>query len=382
MLVPSVLGNVFKNNITIPRMLAKAENKVHFKGLNELRALAAFAVIFSHIELYCLRDNNVSLFNVAPLTYFMNHLGHNGVYLFFVLSGFLITYLLMKETDKNGHINIRNFYLRRVFRIWPVYYLVMFISFLILPLLIRYTGFFASESYFTNLINKGYTTGTICMYLFFLSNFAPPVVGMSQSWSVSVEEQFYLIWPNLINFINKKLIPYSLVGIIVIYQLILRLKIRHLLYISENVPIDFMAWGGLFACLKLRNNAILSLFKSNLLFAIFLLILIPCFFIPIPLLLYGVLFGILIMFVTTERSFNLQNGFLDKMGKVSYGLYMYHPIMMLLSSAVAHNLGLIEIPYKIAFYVLVVLSSILASHLSYKFMENKLIKLKDRKYSV
>ena len=108
--------------------------KIYFKGLAEIRALAAFFVIFHHIELYKHRDGLTSLYD-TPLSYFIDALGKNGVYIFFVLSGFLITYLLLVEKKINTRINIRKFYFRRILRIWPLYYLIILISFTIIPFL-------------------------------------------------------------------------------------------------------------------------------------------------------------------------------------------------------------------------------------------------------
>jgi peptidoglycan/LPS O-acetylase OafA/YrhL len=85
--------------------------KVFFKGLNELRCVAALTVVFHHIELFKYRDSKPSLFSTS-LEYLIAHIGKNGVYLFFVLSGFLITYLLLQEKQKNKTINLLKFYLQ------------------------------------------------------------------------------------------------------------------------------------------------------------------------------------------------------------------------------------------------------------------------------
>ena len=113
------------------------ENKkgIFFKGLNELRAIAALAVVFHHIESYKSEDSLASVIHIPQLSYFVSNLGNHGVHLFFVLSGFLITYLLFVEQERFGKINVKDFYIRRVLRIWPLYYLIVFLSFFIVPLL-------------------------------------------------------------------------------------------------------------------------------------------------------------------------------------------------------------------------------------------------------
>lgn len=91
------------------------------KNLDTFRAIAAIVVMIGHIELF--RKNNLgeSLFDYVPS-------GHTAVMMFFVISGFLITFLLTKEKNKYGSISLKDFYLRRVLRIFPLYYLVLMLS--------------------------------------------------------------------------------------------------------------------------------------------------------------------------------------------------------------------------------------------------------------
>src|SRR5206468_6085258 len=104
-----------------------------------------------------------------------------GVSIFFSLSGFLITYLLILENGLHG-INIRNFYLRRIFRIWPLYYLYFAIC-LILLLVLH--------------INA--EPQTLLYYIFFAADVPfilnSTLILLGHYWSIGVEEQFYLFWP-------------------------------------------------------------------------------------------------------------------------------------------------------------------------------------------
>src|SRR6266446_4521409 len=92
----------------------RATKKVHFPNLTGLRFFAAMSVLIYHF--YGLEVLN----------------GHYGVILFFVLSGFLITYLLLEEHDMYGTISLRQFYIRRILRIWPLYYWAIILSFIFL----------------------------------------------------------------------------------------------------------------------------------------------------------------------------------------------------------------------------------------------------------
>jgi len=103
--------------------------KLHFPNLNSLRFFAAAVVIIHHIEF--IRN----LFNI-PSRYmnpFFHEVGKLGVVLFFSLSGFLITYLLLNERNTTGRISLKKFYMRRVLRIWPLYFFIVILAFFILP---------------------------------------------------------------------------------------------------------------------------------------------------------------------------------------------------------------------------------------------------------
>lgn len=169
---------------------------IHFHGLNGLRAICAIAVVISHITL-ALKD-----FYVYPYIFGQQANGNPqgidlagyGVTIFFVISGFLITYLLQAENQIHP-INVKKFYLRRILRIWPLYYLYLILSLITI---------FAFGLMF-NLKSTFY-------YTFYLANI-PFILGttlpfLAHYWSLGVEEQFYLFWPVLMKKIqfNIKLI--------------------------------------------------------------------------------------------------------------------------------------------------------------------------------
>jgi peptidoglycan/LPS O-acetylase OafA/YrhL len=137
--------------------------------------------------------------------------GGYGVQLFFILSGYLITALLLREEARYGRIALRAFWVRRILRIWPLYYLIVFIGFVVLPGL---EGQLATSGY----------RDTIRMHLIpflgFLGNWSMIVAGplpdwLSVLWSVCVEEQFYLIVPLFIALVAPRLRRPLVVGLIV-----------------------------------------------------------------------------------------------------------------------------------------------------------------------
>src|SRR5690242_1943567 len=103
--------------------------KFYIKGLDALRAIAVLSVIIGHLEVL---KNSVHLPNYDNvLPFFKYTSGRIGVILFFVLSGFLITTLLFKEKEGHGSIALKKFYLRRMLRVWPLYYLILLLSYLL-----------------------------------------------------------------------------------------------------------------------------------------------------------------------------------------------------------------------------------------------------------
>src|SRR5262245_16271974 len=110
-------------------MTATLTDRIYFRNLNGLRFIAALLVIIHHIEqlkyIFGMPNNFSSSF--------VQIIGELGVILFFVLSGFLITYLLLEEEKRTDTIAVRNFYLRRILRIWPLYFLIVIIALAILP---------------------------------------------------------------------------------------------------------------------------------------------------------------------------------------------------------------------------------------------------------
>ena len=164
----------------------------YFKNLNGLRFIAAFLVIIHHIEQF------KNLWNIPNFYYksSIKSLGDVGVTVFFVLSGFLITYILLKEKQKTGTINIISFYIKRILRIWPLYFLLMILGLFVFNKL----PFANTEDLYVNFYEFFYIK--LILYIFILPNVVLQLFGavplISQLWSIGIEEQFYLFWPHLI----------------------------------------------------------------------------------------------------------------------------------------------------------------------------------------
>ncbi|HJW10160.1 MAG TPA: acyltransferase [Albitalea sp.] len=144
-------------------------------GLDGMRALAVGAVVWHHTH--------------AGIPYLpMTHNGFLGVDVFFVLSGFLITTLLLREKAESGRISLRHFYIRRSLRIFPLYYAV-------LAVLAIYFQFAAGGSN-----QRASFLGELPFHASYTSNWTEIKSMMAITWSLSTEEQFYLLWPPLLVF--------------------------------------------------------------------------------------------------------------------------------------------------------------------------------------
>ncbi|MBD2766413.1 acyltransferase [Hymenobacter sp. BT664] len=188
---------------------AKASvSRIFFPNLDGLRFLAFFGVFLFHS--FYTNSESIKSSLLYHIPYAITRVGYLGVNFFFVLSGFLITYLLLSERHVYGKIHVIAFYLRRILRIWPLYYVVVVLGFVLYPWLKQHFG----EAGF-------HETAKAWYYVFFLGNFnsiynggATPTLELL--WSVSIEEQFYLVWPLLVAAVPAPRMGWLFAGVLVL----------------------------------------------------------------------------------------------------------------------------------------------------------------------
>lgn len=373
--------------------------KPNFVNLNALRFFAFFAVLLSHAYSYYAYHFPNKYMEILHRHFFIN--GNLGVNFFFVLSGFLISWLLFIEKEKSGKIDVKAFYLRRIFRIWPVYYLVVFIGFM-MPLITDFH--FMSQPYFhiTTSIKQ------LPWYLFFLGNFDIIVNGasnfiLSVLWSVSVEEQFYLVWPIVFMLLSKKHVR-NFCFLVICISFIYRVKNNTSLvaYYSTLSAMSDLAIGSLAAYYCLYNKKFMEWItqlsrKKIVLIYVALMAYIPLhgfshIFGELPFLVYHpfepIFFSLLFALILLEQNFSVNSLFkfgriklFSEWGKISYGLYSYHAIMFpfvfILTDALFPQDSFVQYLVRIVFSLLL---TIIFSKLSYKFFETPFLKIK-QKYS-
>jgi peptidoglycan/LPS O-acetylase OafA/YrhL len=356
------------------------KNKI-LPNLTALRGIAATSVVFYHLESseHCIKLNETVKFFLN----FGNNGGKLGVQFFFILSGFLITYLLIEETKNQGKVKIFKFYLRRIFRIWPLYYITLIVAIFVLPQIfseIKIQNINISF-YFLFLIN-----------LDFIYNLIPDYNLITSHWSICIEEQFYLFWP-LIFLIRKYYI--FVFFLIFIFSLIF-------LYSNENgivqyfhtfSNIRFMAFGGIIAYIfSQKKNFVLILFsKLNILIttSIYLFSLLIILFQNKLTVDYHVSFIVIELitifffsFVILEQISNENSFFkfgkskaLNFLGEISYSIYLVHPFVIYFAVIFFPKFNIYN---DLIFILLTLLFIIAMSYLAYFIIEKPFLKLKNK----
>jgi peptidoglycan/LPS O-acetylase OafA/YrhL len=255
--------------------------------------------------------------------------GAYGVDVFFILSAYLITELLLREKHTMGHLNVPAFYLRRLLRIWPLYYLALLIA--------AYVSFFNPTGEF----GPRYVTA----FLLFMGNWSFVWFGWPTSvavplWSVSVEEQFYLFWPPVVARLSRRGIAYAALLMIVMANGTRLLAAamhegKEHLWGNTFAHLDSIAAGILLA-LWLGGKSLSLRLPQRIALIVFGLM---CFGIRghyriIPggdelsilgtLVGYNALVAGAIAIMVAFIGMPLRSATLQYLGKISYGLYVYH----------------------------------------------------------
>lgn len=361
---------------------------LYFPNLNGLRFLAALLVIVHHLEQLKALRGLPNAWSSPPV--FM--IGKLGVILFFVLSGFLITYLLMEEERVCGRISVGRFYARRILGIWPLYFLVVLLAFGLLPTVewLRIEGWSEHlfESTFPKLMLFGVMLPNLALILY------PPVPYAAQTWSIGTEEQFYLLWPLLMRTFRGRrvgLLWGVVVGLVTLRGLALvalplsgnAKQLGLAISFLEVFNIECMAIGGLFACVAFAGDGRLRRFLVSRPVEVGAAIVAMAgigFGVQLPFLRhepYAVLFGIVILNAATNPRtlVRLELRPLDYLGRISYGLYMFHPLAIGVTLA-----GLVALGVDVGWQALPVAVglTVLLSSLSYEYFERPFLKLKNQ----
>lgn len=355
--------------------------KEYFHSLDALRFFAFFKVFLLHLP-------------ITAFTWFsfIKAGGGLGVEFFFVLSGFLISYLCIKEKETLGDFNLKKFFMRRVLRIWPLYFLMV--------------GFAFATPFILDLLNLSYSNEgyepSAFYSLLFLENYKmmlegtmPNVSPLGVMWSLCIEEHFYIIWGIVFLLIPaRKFGVFSVIGLAVSFISKIIFTYNGWSHGEILTHLDLFCYGGLLAYLHYYKYDVLHkliglkpiLQKRLLLFIILLMVLINPYILKEGMGLlfhstfYGILFFILIaIFLSKENIFSINDkNPMSYLGKISYGLYVYHIIVINFLIQIFKKWGWsLDLPlYSVLFFFLSLALSVLISAISYRYFEKPFLYFK------
>lgn len=358
------------------------DDSLHLRGVNGLRAIAALSVLIAHIT------GELKAFGLNPLLSEVkeNHesilMASYGVTIFFALSGFLITYLLLIEKEKNRGINIKHFYIRRILRIWPLYYLFIFLC------LISLTVFDVKFSY-----------DGLPYYIFLLANLAMilnvMLPYMGHLWSIGVEEQFYLFWPWVAKMENKRLLKISILFVfvfygikVILYFLNFKYKYLEIVIVTMSVTRFHIMLIGCIAGILYFNKSKWISYMVNIKTQIVCWVVLACaalniFHVSSFLFDHEAIAIITVMIIVSQISrknyiVDLDNKIFDFIGRISYGIYVIHPLIIFFAIKVLGKFEQSDFLNYLFIYLFLITVTILISYVSYYFYEKRFILLKSR----
>lgn len=348
-------------------------------NLDVLRFVLATFVVFFHLPQLC-RNQGLPYFLDAPIF----NRGTEAVYMFFTLSGFLIIRLIYKEKQK-GTFSIKKFYIRRILRIFPLYYLIVVFGFLYYWVILPNLGIPFENNYE---LGEG-----ILLTVFFLPNifkdlYMPGGV-LEILWSIGIEEQFYLVIAPLLFVINKNKILLFLIAFTVVYFVFYHLEAFS--FLNEFTMVFFyMFFGGIISILEEKKK--LQFLKKSKITPIIICVLTGLHFTTSLLffkqawllnLITMVLFSLFIHSISHNNyGIQIRNKTLNYLGQISYGLYMFHVIalnavvflFLKLQKLALFNDGLTIV----LIYILTFAITITIAHFSFKYYESYFLKLKNK----
>ena len=371
--------------------------RVYFKNLDGIRFIAALLVILQHTSDYK-EFQNKGLSNIFRP--YVGDFGSYGVTLFFVLSGYLIFYLLFAEKQVTNTISIKNFYIRRILRIWPLYIGFGLVLIFGIDWVLAKVGTPVHTPALTNLFY-------LCTFSINLQMlFAIPNKGIIELyWSVCIEEQFYLFAPWLVKKGFKKMLSViiGLIAIGIASKFVLHyIEAKGYNDFNHNNPLYFFTLcrfdnfglGALGAWIyfnkplyaKVEKFVTNKIIQAAIVLFTFLYIthIIPegkfintYFFSTVP----SILFAYIIMSASTGDFFiSLENKPLKLLGKYSYGIYVFHAVIseLILVFFMKKLPGNTVLNYDVLYPLTCIIATVIVAGLSYELYEKHFMKLKQK----
>ena len=354
----------------------------HVPALNGLRAIAVLMVLLTHFK------------EVTPhWMWKVLHQGRFGIYLFFVLSGFLITRILLAEKHKPAYF--RNFYARRTLRIFPLYYGVLALYFWVLLPIFPTPNILADAPYQGWLWGYSYNILMAIKGKYFFSS---DWMGFGHFWTLAVEEQFYLVWPFIVLALRRESLVKLCIAIVALTPIL-----RLVFYAAGANPywytmftlcqMDSLALGAILACFESSGRLIRLIPLARWVAVGLGVMLIICsFFRPqsptttLPIIVYhgavALLFGAIVALAACGAFRWLENRVLREVGQKSYGMYVFHVPLLVLAAFYVHLPDHLRqwawhpLVADILFFSFMILLTYGVAFLSYNLYEKHFLKLK------
>ncbi|MFZ6658279.1 acyltransferase family protein [Undibacterium sp. TJN19] len=329
-----------------------------FNSLDGLRAISILAVIWHHTA-------------PASVNAVLTSIGAQGVQLFFAISGFLITTLLLREKARNGKLDLKAFYLRRSLRIFPLYYGTLILYIVVVAVLERHTP--TGQAFFSNLP----------YFATYTSNLFVPLDGrviFYFAWSLAAEEQFYLIWPPLLLLAASG----KRAAIILAFTLLVCIGGQ----LSDNkflsaVPLPIVM-GALLAIALNHEQSYQRLFlfmgQQWSVFIAALCLVISLVTPGVPAFICSLFFTLLVGACVIRDRHPLTALLSLKpvayIGSISYGMYMLHMLCKNFVVKICHSMGISDA--GLGLFVLTTLLAIAVATISFNYYESWFLRWKSR----
>ena len=382
---------LLEKNQQIIQVEQKNTERVYFPQFDVIRFFAAFMIVIYHSYIawsgWFGVPGLLSTGDFKTLSAFGSHIDRFiknmplGVDIFFFISGYLLTILLVMEKQKFGKVNIPKFYIRRGLRIWPLYFFLIALA----PFIISWLGEKQPEYWRTILLVNNFQTMATQTWEYPFAHF----------WSICIEEHFYIIWPLIIAFVPfRKLLPtiIALIGLSWGYKMYTYIFLPanwFELYLHTLSRMDVILMGGLLAVLYIRKPFEFRL-NGYILAGIMAFLIIVLSFDdasdfsnmfngvlrrPVYIALLALPMMDLLFNPSRAGIFGKRNPLLY-LGKISYGIYMYGNILV---PIVIKKVMLTYSIYNMYFYFALVFTlSLIIPIISYELLEKPFLKLKQR----
>lgn len=358
------------------------KSRKHFQTLDAMRFFAFFKVFLFHIPIWGF-----------PVFDFIKKGGGTAVTFFFALSGFLITYIIIEEKKQTGTFDLKSFYLRRILRIWPLYFAMVLFAFLT-PFILSILSM--------NSLGDGYEPNW-WMSALFLENYQmiatdsfPNVSPLGVMWSLCVEEHFYIVWGLALYFISIRNAPWLILSAIVLAN-----SARAIFYLNNwafldlLTNIDYFAYGALAAILLQQyKHQVQTIFQKQSSFVktviftsgVILILILPNIDFPEkmlvePTVLGFIFFILLTLVVFEEKLFTISTkNIFSRLGIYTYGFYLTHTIVIIFFVKIFEKMNWsIHMPGISAVFVLTcLLFTIVAGIATYYIIEKPFLSLKKK----